>query len=125
MLFFTSVALMASIHRKYPSKHDRPEDIGELYCEGPYALCRHPLYLLMVLAQVSIPLFMVSLWGFVTWVLFLPGWVLFIKIEEKELIEYWGEKYINYMKKTPMLIPFPRIFKSSSSSRSCLLYRIK
>lgn len=50
ILFFTSVALMTAIHRKYPSRHDKPEDIGELFCECPYALCRHPLYFLLLLA---------------------------------------------------------------------------
>ncbi|MCE4620423.1 MAG: hypothetical protein F7C33_05300 [Desulfurococcales archaeon] len=54
-MLYISVALALAIHRSFPGSHDRPEEVGELLTEGPYGLCRHPFYFLVMLAQASIP----------------------------------------------------------------------
>ncbi len=105
VLFYVSVALAVAIHRSYPEKHDSPRDTGALFTEGPYSLCRHPFYLFLILIQASIPLIFLSFWGIITLVAFLPLWFLLVRVEEKELIEYWGSKYREYMEKTPAIIP--------------------
>lgn len=104
-MLYTSVALASAIHRSYPAKHDKPEDVKELFVEGPYKLCRHPFYLLTMMAQISIALSLASLMGLLTAITLIPLWLFLIRVEEKELIEYWGEKYLSYMARTPMLIP--------------------
>ncbi len=102
---YVSVALGSAIHRSYPEKHDKPLDTGRLFTEGPYELCRHPFYLFMILAQLSIPLVLGSAPGLVLATGLLPAWLLLVRIEERELLEYWGEAYQEYMRRTPALIP--------------------
>ncbi len=34
-----------------------------------------------------------------------PLRIFLIKLEEKELIAYWGRRYVEYMEHVPMLIP--------------------
>ncbi len=112
LTLFTSASLAAAIHRSYPKRHDEPSDIGQLYTEGPYALCRHPFYLLLILVQFSIPAYTLSLWGAIVCLAMLPLWMLLVRLEEKELIAYWGDRYREYMRRTPQLIPRPRIGRS-------------
>jgi len=102
---FTSITLALAIHRSYPEKHDQPKDFSELFTKGPYELCRHPFYFFIMLAQISIPFIIFSLWGVLTALALTPLWLYLVKLEEQELVIYWGEKYLEYMKKTPILIP--------------------
>jgi protein-S-isoprenylcysteine O-methyltransferase Ste14 len=47
--------------------------------------------------------------GFILWVLILvlPAWIFFLKIyEEKELEIRFGETYLEYKIRTPLLLPF-------------------
>ena len=104
-MLYASVALAAAIHRSFPEKHDTPEDTGVLFTEGPYGLCRHPFYFFTMLAQLSIPLIYASLAGLAVAAALIPAWRLLIAVEERELLEYWGEKYLEYMEKVPALIP--------------------
>lgn len=107
-VLFTSTSLALAIHRSYPKKHDKPSDFEKLFTRGPYKACRHPFYLLLIIATFSLPLAMLSLWGLAIAALSTPLWILLMRLEERELIAYWGKKYIDYMKNTPMLIPIPR-----------------
>jgi len=102
---YISIALALAIHRSYPARHDKPEDIGKLLTEGPYELCRHPLYFFTMITQISIPLTLASLIGLLVAISLAPAWLLLVKVEERELIDYWGEEYLNYMKRVPALIP--------------------
>ncbi len=91
----------------FPAKHDRPEDFPSLLKEGPYRYCRHPFYSALILNQISIPMIMHSLIGTVFFGAFLPAWYLLIRLEEAELISFWGEEYLTYMRKVPAIIPRP------------------
>ena len=75
---------------------------------GPYSWCRHPLYfgsflitLGTALASNFLPLIILGifLFGF----FYIPT----ITAEEKYLAEKFGEEYLNYRKKTPVLLPRP------------------
>lgn len=78
-----------------------------LITSGPFKILRHPCY----------TGFMVALWGlgltFLNWI-FLIMVILFslymfisqIHIEEKELLKYFGNDYLEYKKRTKKLIPF-------------------
>ena len=115
---YVSVALGAAIHRSYPDRHDEPRDTGRLFTEGPYELCRHPFYLFMILVQFSIPLVLVSAPGLVLAAGLLPAWSLLVRIEERELLEYWGEAYREYMRRTPALIPsLGRLLRQSRAKK--------
>ncbi len=110
LLFLYSICQMMRLHRLFPERHDKPSDFPELITWGPYSLCRHPFYFWTMINQLSIPLILGSLPGLVAWLATLPFWVILMKIEEKELVEYWGDKYREYMRKTPML-PTPDSIK--------------
>ena len=105
ILFIASTVLAYKVHSMYPERHDKPEDFPELLTNGPYAYCRHPFYLALILNKASIPLYFCSLPGLLVFALTLPAWLHLIRIEERELVEYWGEKYIEYMQEVPALIP--------------------
>ncbi len=105
IMLFISVALASAIHRSFPPKHDKPEDFERLYTEGPYQLCRHPFYFFLMLIQISIPLIFLSAPGSLLALAFIPLWYTLAKVEEEELINYWGAMYLEYKRKVPMLIP--------------------
>ncbi len=107
VLFAASVLAAVWIHSMFPPRHDRPEDFEELMTSGPYAYCRHPFYLALMVNQFSLPILFLSLTGLIVYLLLLPLWLMLIKLEERELLEYWGERYREYMRRVPMLIPRP------------------
>jgi len=113
ILFVLSGVGCYRIHRTYPKRHDRPSDFPRLMTEGPYAICRHPLYGLLMVNQLSIALTLASLWGLTAFVASIPLWLALIRVEERELIEYWGEQYIEYARRVPALIPI-RIRRGAS-----------
>jgi len=116
VLFILSTLVAYKIHSLYPARHDKPSDFPKLLTDGPYRLCRHPFYASLMINQLSIPLIGNSTMGLLLFILLIPFWIILIKKEERELIEYWGEEYINYMKKTPMLLPFKIVFKRRRNS---------
>jgi protein-S-isoprenylcysteine O-methyltransferase Ste14 len=82
------------------------EKTTELIDIGVYKYIRHPLYASLI---------------FITWAIYLknPASYLFLialvstnflyvtsKMDEKECIGYFGEKYVNYINRTRMFIPF-------------------
>jgi protein-S-isoprenylcysteine O-methyltransferase Ste14 len=78
----------------------------ELITDGPYSLCRNPLYLFSLLGTVGVGLgsgtisfpFMAIL-GFAAWY---PGTIRF---ESRNLALRHGQAYETYRQKTPALIP--------------------
>ena len=105
LIFLVSVAAAVAIHGSYPERHDTASDFPELMTEGPYALCRHPFYLSLMGVQVGTFLYMDSFLGLVAFLFTLPLWYLLILKEERDLLMHWGEKYEEYMRRTPMIIP--------------------
>ncbi len=108
-VFAATVTAAVKIHSMFPKeRHDRPEDFKELMTSGPYAICRHPFYLSLILNQFSIALTTLSWVGLAVYAAMLPGWYVLIRLEERELISYWGDKYVKYMERVPALIPLPK-----------------
>jgi protein-S-isoprenylcysteine O-methyltransferase Ste14 len=72
-----------------------------LMTEGPYAIVRHPMYRTAIFAAVCSILIHPNssqvLWTFMMSATF----VVFIPIEERQLIGARGEEYLSYMKQTP------------------------
>ncbi len=80
--------------------------MAEVTTTGPYALCRHPLYLGHFLIATgfcitgdSIMAFIVVSLSFL--LIYMPTW----KNEEKNLIEKFGDTYNRFMQTTPALLP--------------------
>jgi len=79
----------------------------ELITSGPYNIVRHPIYSgmfgLLIVTGFSIS----QLWAFLTAiVLYLAGTIFRTKVEEKLLIQYFGDEYIEYKKRIRGIIPF-------------------
>lgn len=78
----------------------------ELSRNGPYALCRNPLYLGTILIQLGFGLLSGSLvLALITlaWFIFIYTWV--ILLEERWLASLFGAQYRDYLRTTPRLLP--------------------
>lgn len=78
---------------------------GNLVTGGAYALVRHPYYLSALLLVTGAGLALMNVFVFLLAVLF--GFVFRqrIGVEEKMLIEHYGDAYLRYQQVVPMLIP--------------------
>jgi protein-S-isoprenylcysteine O-methyltransferase Ste14 len=78
---------------------------GEFATGGPFKYVRHPVYISMYVLSVGLGfLFFTPLW-FLVLAAFLPLWYLECRGEEREMIEIYGEKYVEYQEQTRMLVP--------------------
>jgi len=78
---------------------------GKLLAEGIYARIRHPRYLEVGFGVAAIALFCNYLAVYILFFLYIPFIYLVILLEEKELKERFGEKYLEYAKSVPRFIP--------------------
>ena len=72
---------------------------------GAYSIVRHPQYLGGLLAHIGISLILSSLYSLLSTPLIILIIYIISKKEEKELIREFGNKYKEYKKKVPMLLP--------------------
>ena len=77
-----------------------------LVVKGPYRYIRHPFYSSLLFLCWGVFLKSVSIVGLVLAIMATMFLVLTGKSEEKEDIQYFGNPYVEYMKKTKMFIPF-------------------
>ena len=82
------------------------ENTTQLVVVGIFRFIRHPMYASVVLLTFGIflksPSFVTAGLGLVA-TIFL---YIAARVEEKENVAYFGNEYLNYMKKTKMFIPF-------------------
>lgn len=81
----------------------KPEDVFKT--DGLLKKVRHPLYSGLILLITGYLLFSPKLSSLITVSMMMIYLLIGIQLEEKKLITVFGEKYIEYKKKTPMLIP--------------------
>jgi protein-S-isoprenylcysteine O-methyltransferase Ste14 len=80
-----------------------------------YRLVRHPLYLGFILAMWGGPVMSA---GRLLFAAAMTGYILIaIQLEEKDLIHNFGERYANYRRQVPMLVPRARR-RPSETARS-------
>jgi protein-S-isoprenylcysteine O-methyltransferase Ste14 len=77
----------------------------ELITYGVYRFVRHPIYLASMLYVLGLPLIFSSAYGFVVTLGFIPCILYRIRVEERMLIQEFGEEYLEYKKHTKKLIP--------------------
>ncbi len=81
-----------------------PQPSGHLIIRGPYRWVRHPLYLFSILFIWSCPDLTADRLLFNT---FFTSWIIIgIFLEERDLVNDFGEEYVDYKRKVPMLIPY-------------------
>jgi len=91
---------------------------AEVTVTGPYAMCRHPLYLGHFLVAKGFGVTANSLLAFIIvsisfFIIYIPTW----KNEEQNLIALFGDTYRDFMATTPALLPRwnNRVFSGSFS----------
>lgn len=78
----------------------------QLVTTGPYSITRNPMVTGAALIAVGLGIILNSLIFILISILVPVLYLIYIKlVEEKELEARFGEKYINYKKRTPFLIP--------------------
>ena len=78
----------------------------KLITGGIYGRVRHPISLAVLIYDPGIPLIFSSLYGFLITLALIPLILYRITIEERMLIQKFGDEYRDYMRRTKKLIPF-------------------
>lgn len=92
-----------SAWRRGPGGPGEPDD--GLLTEGIYARVRHPRYLGVVLGTVGLSLVVNYVGVYVLVGAFIPVLHAVVVLEERELVERFGEVYRDYQGRVPRLIP--------------------
>jgi methanethiol S-methyltransferase len=86
--------------------NDKIDKMKILIISGLYAYVRHPLYFGIILFSLGLLLFLANfsiiLFNIITFAYLIVG----TKLEEKKLIQEFGEDYKQYQKNVKMLIPY-------------------
>jgi protein-S-isoprenylcysteine O-methyltransferase Ste14 len=85
----------------------KAETNGVLLREGIFARVRHPRYLGASLGLMAIALFANHLGTYLLVLVFLPGIYLVTVLEERELVARFGDRYRDYQRQVPRLLPRP------------------
>lgn len=80
--------------------------LSELITEGPYSMCRNPLYLGTLLIAFSVAFFLQSLTLLVAMLVvgLIYLWIT-VPIEERRLRKIYGERFTAYCERVPRLLP--------------------
>lgn len=91
--------------RRWYSGHLSVQADQVLIQHGPYRFVRHPAYLGYLLMAVGICLGYASLIGLINFLFLLICFQYRMKVEEKILVNHFGELYLQYAQKTKKIIP--------------------
>lgn len=99
---------MWSLGRSYAAKLDL-FDGHTLKTDGPFAVVRHPMYLGIIVFHTGAALALESLSVLAVAAAFVvPYTAIRIGYEERVLREWFGARYEEYARRTPLLLPLPR-----------------
>jgi protein-S-isoprenylcysteine O-methyltransferase Ste14 len=88
-----------------PEVQTDPEKRGRLLQEGPYAVIRHPRYVEVVLATFAYAAIANYVGCWIMVIAMAPLLHLVVVLEERELVERFGEAYRDYAARVPRYIP--------------------
>ncbi|MFC1715273.1 methyltransferase family protein [Candidatus Poribacteria bacterium] len=109
ILFFTGLSIMITGQVTLWESYSPTLIIKKgqkLRTHGIYRFTRNPIYFGFILAAIGMPIFTSSLYGSLIMLLEIPICLSRIRIEQKMLIEEFGDEYRKYMKTAKKLIPF-------------------
>ncbi|MHA2319782.1 MAG: methyltransferase family protein [Candidatus Hodarchaeales archaeon] len=99
---------MALLYLYYPEESELKEN-------QIYSIVRHPTYFAVMLIALGGWIGYLSVYAFTSFILFVVGINIHLKfVEEKELIERFGQGYLDYKKKVPIIVnplKIPMLFK--------------
>ena len=73
---------------------------------GPYKIVRNPIYTGILIAFVGTAIVIGKFWAVIAIIILLIVFFMKIRMEEKFLLEEFGEAYLKYKKEVKSLIPF-------------------
>ncbi len=115
------IALCGAILRLWAAGHIEKGRV--LTQGGPYAFTRNPLYLGSFLMALGIILAGQSYWMLLAFgVFFIVFYYPVMRAEEQELLQGYGERFIEYAQRVPLF--FPSFRKTELSSSSFLWSRV-
>ena len=91
---------------RFWSLHVEMREGHEFVTTGPFAYARHPVYFSMVLELLGIGL-IVNAWFTLgaAFAIFIPTMIVRVRIEERALVEKFGDAYRAYSRTTPAILP--------------------
>ncbi len=91
---------------KFWSLHVEMREGHEFVTAGPFAYARHPVYFSMILELLGIGL-VLNAWFTLAAVsvIFTPTLIARVRIEERALLEQFGDAYKGYMQSVPAILP--------------------
>ena len=78
----------------------------QLVTRGIYRFTRNPMYLGFIIAFIGLPVYVASLYGFLTSLVMIPIFLYRIRLEEGLLTEEFQDAFQKYKKAAKRLIPF-------------------
>ena len=81
-------------------------DDHQLITHGIYRFTRNPMYLGLIMVVTGLPVYVTSLYGFLTSLILIPIILNRIRLEEKLLTEEFQDLFQKYKETTKKLIPF-------------------
>ena len=82
------------------------KDDHQLITDGPYALVRHPIYTGLIFGFIGSSIALGEIRGLISDILVFVVLLYKLKLEDKWLMEQFGDPYKRYCKKVAALIPF-------------------
>jgi protein-S-isoprenylcysteine O-methyltransferase Ste14 len=73
---------------------------------GPYQFVRNPIYTGILVGYAGTAIVIGELWAFLLILIAMAGFLIKIRVEEKVLLEEFGEAYSQYRKEVRALIPY-------------------
>lgn len=95
---------LALVGMRTADTHETP---SRLRTEGVYSAVRHPQYLGWVLAHVGVSVLLSALWALLATPLVVVIVLVISRAEEQDLVEAFGDEYVAYAARVPMLLPRP------------------
>lgn len=77
----------------------------EIAISGPFKYIRHPIYTSIYILSIGLGFIFFAWYWFIVMVVFIPFWYVECMEEEKEMIKFHGQKYIDYRKRAGMFLP--------------------
>lgn len=87
------------------NNQDQHEEYNDLKTDGLQGKVRHPLYSATIFLFIGFWLYSPTIANSITVIVALLYLIIGIRLEEKKLIEHFGQAYLDYKNKVPMLIP--------------------
>jgi len=100
MIIYTAVRFVRFALQNF---HDM--DKPHVFDEGTFAVVRHPIYLSANLLYIGFIFLTLSIASAIFWLIILGFYIFISKHEEKLLFDKFGDDYLKYKKKVPMLFP--------------------